>query len=262
MKTFVTVLGLASLVALAACDSAKENQVENAYENQADALDNQADNMEAMADNLCSTLDTLVGAMEAKDPYTRQHSRRVTDLSVEGAKALQMESSQVEALRFAGYLHDIGKIGVKDNVLLKNTSLDPEEYEEVKRHPVVGDSIVASMQLTPDERNVVLLHHERWDGGGYPRGLAGEEIPLVARVAAVADAFDAMTSDRSYRPSKSREQAAGELRRFAGSQFDPGVVEAFLGMLENYQEPKWEPTGRLRPQEMLKRAVMKGGRES
>lgn len=217
---------------------------------------------EAMAGNLRSTLDTLVGAMEAKDPYIRQHSRRVTDLSVAGAEALRMESSQVEALRFAGYLHDIGKIGVKDNVLLKNSSLDPEEYEEVKRHPVVGDSIVSSMQLTPDERNVVLLHHERWDGGGYPRGLAGEEIPLVARVAAVADAFDAMTSDRSYRPSKSRGLAADELKRCAGSQFDSKVVEAFLEMLEHYQEPKQEPTGRLRPQGMLRRTMLKGGRES
>jgi response regulator RpfG family c-di-GMP phosphodiesterase len=217
---------------------------------------------QAMADNLRSTLNALVGAMEAKDPYIRQHSRRVTDLSVAGAEALGMESSQVEALSFAGYLHDIGKIGVKDNVLLKNTSLDPEEYEEVKRHPVLGDSIVSSMQLTPDERNVVLLHHERWDGGGYPRGLAGEEIPLVARVTAVADAFDAMTSDRSYRPSKSQEQAAGELRRFAGSQFDPRVVEAFLGMLKNYQEPEQEPSRRLGPPEMLRRVVMKGGMES
>jgi len=191
---------------------------------------------ESMVSNLHSTLGALVRAMEAKDRYTRRHSRRVTNLAVRTAEVLGLGPGQIEALKFAGYLHDIGKIGVKDHILLKDSKLTADEYREIMRHPVIGETIIRAMDLGQDERHIVRHHHERWDGGGYPDGLAGEDILLPARVVAVADAYDAMTSDRSYRRSRSASEAINELRRCAGSQFDPLVVEAFLQMLERYHQ--------------------------
>ncbi|MCB2228080.1 MAG: response regulator [Desulfarculaceae bacterium] len=191
---------------------------------------------ESMVSNLHSTLGALVRAMEAKDPYTRQHSRRVTNLAVLTAEAMSLGVSQIESLKFAGYLHDIGKIGIKDHILLKESKLTSEEYEEIKRHPDIGESIIRAMDLSQDERHIVRHHHERWDGRGYPDGLAGEDIPLLARVVAVADAYDAMTSDRSYRRSRSVQEAVAELTACAGSQFDPSVVEAFVRMLARYHQ--------------------------
>lgn len=195
---------------------------------------------ESMVSNLHSTLGALVRAMEAKDPYTRQHSRRVTNLAVLTAEIMGLELHQIESLKFAGYLHDIGKIGIKDHILLKETRLTPAEYQEIKRHPAIGESIIRAMDLSQDERHIVRHHHERWDGQGYPDRLSGKEIPLLARVVAVADAYDAMTSDRSYRASRSVEQAATELQECAGSQFDPMVVEGFLQML-NHNHWEAEP---------------------
>ncbi|MCF8101839.1 MAG: response regulator [Desulfarculaceae bacterium] len=197
---------------------------------------------ESMVSNLHSTLGALVRAMEAKDPYTRQHSRRVTNLAVLTAEMMELDASQIESLKFAGYLHDIGKIGVKDHILLKETKLTAEEYEEIKRHPAIGESIIRAMDLSQDERHIVRHHHERWDGRGYPDGLAAEDIPLLARVVAVADAYDAMTSDRSYRRSRRVREAVAELTACAGSQFDPAVVEAFLGMLSRYHQEMDEMT--------------------
>ena len=189
---------------------------------------------ESMVSNLHSTLGALVRAMEAKDPYTRQHSRRVTNLAVLTAEVMELDLGHLEALKFAGYLHDIGKIGIKDHILLKESRLNDHEYREIKRHPVIGESIIRAMDLSQDERHIVRHHHERWDGTGYPDGLAGEDIPLLARVVAVADAYDAMTSDRSYRRSRGVSEAVDELNRCAGTQFDPQVVEAFLRMLARY----------------------------
>lgn len=189
---------------------------------------------EAMAANMRSTLGALVGAMEAKDPYTRQHSRRVTNLSVLTAQVMGLELESIEAIRFAGYLHDIGKIGVKDAVLLKEGPLSDEEYAEIQKHPVIGENIIKNLDLSPAERAIVRNHHERWDGGGYPDGLGGTDIALEARIVSVADAFDAMTSDRPYRRAKDQDQAMAELKRCAGSQFDPQVVEAFLEMLARF----------------------------
>jgi len=189
---------------------------------------------ESMVANMRSTLGALVSAMEAKDPYTRQHSRRVTNFSVLTAQIMGLGLEQIESLRFAAYLHDIGKIGVKDYVLLKDSELSPEEFEHIKRHPVIGESIIKDMDLTEAERSIIRHHHERWDGSGYPDGIAGQEIPLLARIVAVADAFDAMTSDRPYRQAKNGSQAAEELSRCAGRQFDKEIVKAFLEMLTRY----------------------------
>ena len=190
---------------------------------------------ESMVSNMHSTLGALVGAMEAKDPYTRQHSRRVTYFSVLTAQNMGLDIEQIESLRFAAYLHDIGKIGVKDHILLKESRLSRDEFEYIKRHPVIGENIIKDMDLSSNERNIIRHHHERWDGTGYPDGLAGEDIPLLARIVAVADAFDAMTSDRPYRSAKQRAEAETELLKGSSSQFDPRVVEAFLEMLRrNY----------------------------
>ena len=168
---------------------------------------------EAMLSNMRSTLGALVSAMEAKDPYTREHSRRVTNYSVLTAQTMGLGLEHIESLRFAAYLHDIGKIGIRDSVLQKVGKLTDEEYEHIKDHPVIGESIIKHMDLTGHERAIIRHHHERWDGGGYPDGLDRENTPLLARIVAVADAFDAMTSDRPYRKGKAVSEAAGSRRR-------------------------------------------------
>ena len=189
---------------------------------------------ESVVANLHSTLGALVGAMEAKDSYTRRHSRRVTDFSVLTAQTLGLGLDLIESIRFAGYLHDIGKIGIKDSVLLKESRLTDEEYEHIKKHPVIGESIIKDLDLTVHERSIIRHHHERWDGKGYPDGLGEEDIPLAARIVAVSDAFDAMTTNRPYRQSKSRQEAVEELKATAKTQFDPEVVSVFLKMLSRY----------------------------
>ena len=195
---------------------------------------------ESMVTGLHSTLGALVSAMEAKDPYTRQHSRRVTHFSVLTAQVMGMDVAQVESIRFAAYLHDIGKIGISDSILHKETSLTASEYEHIKQHPVIGGQIVQDMDLDSQEKAIIRHHHERWDGKGYPDGLAGTDIPLLARVVAVADAFDAMTTDRPYRKAKTQEEAVIELISCTGQQFDRNVVDAFRQMLDRFhpQKPK------------------------
>jgi HD-GYP domain-containing protein (c-di-GMP phosphodiesterase class II) len=131
-----------------------------------------------------------------------------------------------------GYLHDIGKIGICDSILNKPGPLSIDEYETVKKHPSIGDSIVSELGLSPEERSIIRHHHERWDGAGYPDGLSGEQIPLLARVLSIADAFDAMTSKRAYRDAMSRDQALAELLKNRGKQFDPLALDAFLEVVK------------------------------
>jgi putative nucleotidyltransferase with HDIG domain len=175
-----------------------------------------------------SALQALTAALEAKDTYTRGHSVRVARLAQASARALGLSDEQQEQLYLAALLHDIGKIGVSDSVLLKPGPLEPAEWEEVRSHPVVGGRIVEPAGFHPQVVAAIRHHHEDWSGGGYPDGLAGEEIPLLARIISAADAYDAMTSDRPYRRARTAEEAIEELRRGAGRQFDPRVVDAFL----------------------------------
>ena len=187
---------------------------------------------ESISMNLLATLKALVQSLEAKDAYTRQHSQRVTQYAVELGTIMGCSAEELDAIRFGGHLHDIGKIGIRDQVLLKPGRLTDEEYEIIKQHPVIGEEIISHIGLLPLERAIIRHHHERWDGKGYPDGLAGEEIPKLSRILAVADTFDAMTSCRPYRGALCRGDAHQEIRRNAGTQFDPQVVEAFDAWME------------------------------
>lgn len=179
---------------------------------------------ESVTLNLHATLRALVRTLEAKDPYTKQHSHRVTELSLKLAQLMGCSEDEIDSLRIAGYLHDIGKIGVRDNILMKTGRLTPDEYDVIKMHPVIGEDIVSHL---PAEKELIRHHHERWDGEGYPDGLKGLQIPRLSRILAVADTFDAVTSTRPYRAQRSRRAAVEVIKRNASSQFDPDVVEAF-----------------------------------
>lgn len=183
--------------------------------------------------NLLGTLRTLINTIEAKDNYTKAHSQRVTQYATSIAYHMGLAEEQIEIIRFAGFLHDIGKIGIRDTILLKTDSLTDEEYDIIKAHPVIGESIISPLGFLPQEREIIKYHHERWDGKGYPDGLSGEKIPFLARIVAVADAFDAITSDRPYRKSKSTQEAIEELRLGINSHFDGVPVNAFISCLEN-----------------------------
>ena len=177
-----------------------------------------------------ASIQSLAEALEVKDPYTRGHSIRVSHYSVVIARELGLEGELVRQIELGGHVHDIGKIGVREDVLNKPGKLTDAEYEHIMTHPVVGWRILAPLLAdTPVALNVVRSHHERYDGRGVPDRLAGEQIPFEARIAAVADSFDAMTSDRPYRPDgMTLEASVAELVRCSGSQFDPGIVTAMV----------------------------------
>ncbi len=180
--------------------------------------------------NLHATLRALVRSLEAKDPYTKLHSERVTDLALRIAEEMGCSPESIESLRFAGHLHDIGKIGIRDEILMKPGRLTKEEFEIIKTHPVIGAEIVSHLGLLPEEKAIIRHHHERWDGKGYPDGLLGEETPLLSRILAVADTYDAITSHRPYRTAQSHEFAFEQIRSNGGTQFDPEVVKAFCSL--------------------------------
>jgi putative nucleotidyltransferase with HDIG domain len=179
-----------------------------------------------------ATVRSLAAAVDAKDPYTRGHSDSVAEYALMLADELELSQDQVRTLEMAAYLHDIGKIGVKESILLKPGTLTTDETSQMRHHPLIGASILKPVVFPWPVAPIIRHHHEWWDGSGYPAGLAGEEIPLLARILGVADAYEAMTADRPYRPGRDTVSAAVELRDFSGSQFDPRIVEAFLTMLE------------------------------
>ena len=173
-------------------------------------------------------LPTLSRAIEARDPYTRGHSTRVTALAELLARRLGWSEERLASLRVGGPLHDIGKLAVPEAVLSKEGRLDEQELAQIQEHPRIGARLILRIAALRQAIPYVLYHHERWDGTGYPSGKAGEEIPVEARVLALADAFDAMTSDRPYRPALTREEALAEVERCAGTQFDPEIARLFL----------------------------------
>jgi putative two-component system response regulator len=187
----------------------------------------QSDNIQ-----LFDTIKVLALALDARDHYTHGHSREVTEYAVAIAKEMGLPVKEIEIIRDAGILHDIGKIGIPDAVLLKPGRLTEEEYEQIKKHPEIGKSILQPVNCLADKIPLIYHHHERVDGTGYPAGLAGENIPLGARILAVADAYQAMTSDRPYRKALSMQIAIGELEKFKGKQFDPQIVDIFLRILK------------------------------
>lgn len=179
----------------------------------------------------------LATALDARDPYTAGHSERVSAISVAIGRQMRLDDEQLEVLRLGALLHDIGKIGVSDHILRKPGPLTAEEFELIKQHPALGARILRSVPFLARHVPIVELHHERPDGKGYPRGLAGHEIPPLARIAHVADAFDAITSARAYRPARESGEALAELWKHAGAQFDAEVVQALAAALPHISAP-------------------------
>ena len=179
------------------------------------------------------TIQTLRYTVEAKDPYTRGHSDRVSEYSVLIGKKLNLPEKEIEKLRLGGLFHDIGKIGVPDSILLKTTKLSDDEYSEIKNHPTIGAHILSNATLFNDVIPIVKHHHERYDGNGYPGRLQGENIPYLARITSVADSFDAMTSRRTYRNALELDIVKQEIEKNLGTQFDPEIGKTFLDILNN-----------------------------
>jgi HD-GYP domain-containing protein (c-di-GMP phosphodiesterase class II) len=169
----------------------------------------------------------LANAIDEKDPYTRGHSERVAYYSACVAKHLGMNTDEVERVHLSGIIHDVGKIGIEDKILRKAAALTDDEYEIMKQHPTKGEHILEAVPLLKEKAGDGLMHHENVDGSGYPRGLKGDEIPLFGRIVSVADAFDAMTTDRPYSKAMTFEAAIARLRFLAGKKFDPPCVDAF-----------------------------------
>jgi putative two-component system response regulator len=179
-----------------------------------------------------SVIFALAAAVEAQDPYTEKHLQRMASLSERLARAAGLDPHQVLAVRYGSILHDVGKIGVNEAILRKPGPLTEEEWAQVREHPAIGARIVRSMRLAQRIAPIVRGHHEHWDGRGYPDGLKGKEIPIGARVVALVDAYDAMSTDRSYRAALPPEVIRAELEQNAGKQFDPHLTVLLLHLLE------------------------------
>ncbi len=201
-----------------------ENYLEEMVEQRTAELDN---TLHSLEDAYRNTLKALTAALETRDSETHGHSERVVSFSLRLGRELGLSREQTRALEFGSLLHDIGKIGVPDAILRKPAKLTDEEWVRMRQHPVLGQQILHGIEFLEGAARVVSQHHERWNGSGYPLGLRGAEIDLNARIFAVADAFDAMVSDRVYRAGRPYEGAAAELDRYADEQFDPEVVKAF-----------------------------------
>jgi len=183
---------------------------------------------ENIYENLLSTLSAFVTTVEARDAYTKAHSHRVTQMAMIMAREWGCSKEEIDVVDFAGRLHDIGKIGIRDDILLKPGPLTPSEYEIIKQHPLIGESIVGQLGLWDREKAIIRHHHEQYDGSGYPDGLRGDEIPLLARILAVADAYDAMITRRPYRVVIESSDALAVIRGAGGNQFDPVFADLFL----------------------------------
>ncbi len=210
-----------------------ENQLEELVEQRTAELDRTLDSLE---DAYRSTLKALAAALETRDHETHGHSQRVVSFSLRLGYELRLGQNQLKSLELGSLLHDIGKIGVPDAILRKPGALDEDEWIKMRQHPLHGQQILCGIEFLEGAARVVAQHHEKWDGSGYPLALSGEDIDLNARIFAVADAFDALTSDRVYRKAQSYEAAAAELDRCSGQHFDPKVVAAF----HRISQEEWE----------------------
>ncbi len=198
---------------------------------------NQMRTITKMNDNLeksyIDSIEILRHTVEAKDPYTRGHSDRVSEYAVLLGKKLNLPNEDIEKLKIGGLFHDIGKIGIPDSILLKESKLTDEEYIKIKEHPVIGYNILENADMFKNIIDIIKYHHERFDGNGYPERLAGTNIPYLARITSIVDSFDAMTSRRSYRDSLPMDVVKSEILQNLGSQFDPEIGIAFLDILDN-----------------------------
>ncbi|MBN1545642.1 MAG: response regulator [Syntrophaceae bacterium] len=191
---------------------------------------------ESLYGNLIETFKSLVASIQVRDHYTEEHSYRVMNLSLQIAAAMGCDEAEMESLKIAAILHDVGKIAIPDSVLMKPGRLTDEEYTIIKNHPSIGETILQSIVIFENERNIILHHHERWDGRGYPDGLAGEDIPFLARILCVVDSYDAMTNTRPYRQAMRVEDAIVELLKNRGTQFDEKVVDCMVKLV--LQQPQ------------------------
>ena len=207
--------------------AAKEEQLERYAADLRETFKQERERAQQLSDSYMATVRALANAVEARDAYTGKHAERVAAYGLEIARALGSKLADDPQSEFGFLLHDIGKLAVPDRVLFKPEPLDDEERRAIERHPVLGCDILQGIEFLGDAKAVVRSHHERWDGEGYPDGLAGEEIPLAARVFAVADTLDALTTDRPYRRGQPLSTAREVIAAASGTQFDPAVVEAF-----------------------------------
>lgn len=191
------------------------------------------DTYEKLEKAYLESIETLRYTVEAKDTYTRGHSDRVSAYSVLIGEKLDLDNTDLNTLKIGGLFHDVGKIGVPDNILLKDAKLSDDEYSEIKNHPSIGAHILSTATIFKDIIPIVKHHHERYDGNGYPGRLKGEDIPYLARITAIADSFDAMTSKRTYRDCLPIEFVIKEFENNKGTQFDPKIDDVFLNILKN-----------------------------
>jgi len=203
----------------------KEHQLQRYAADLRDTFVAERERAEELRASYVATVRALTNAVEARDAYTGKHAERVAAYGLELAARIDPELAANPQVEFGFLLHDVGKVAIPDGVLYKATDLGVEEQSLMRRHPVIGFEIVSGIEFLEEAAQIVRHHHERFDGEGYPDGLAGEEIPLAARIFSVADALDAMTTDRPYRPGLSLDRARDEIRAGAGTQFDPAVVE-------------------------------------
>jgi HD-GYP domain-containing protein (c-di-GMP phosphodiesterase class II) len=187
-----------------------------------------------------SSIQMLAAAVDAKDPYTQGHSARVTNYSVTIAKNMDFTDLEIEKVKIAAMLHDVGKIGIDDHILRKPSLLTPEEYEEIKKHPEKGANIMSPVKQLEDIIPLMRYHHERVNGSGYPDGIQGEEIPVAAQILSVADTFDAMTTDRPYQKAMEPEYVVAKIKSWVGIRFRREVVDGFLRAFENGEIQKAE----------------------
>ena len=208
--------------------------------------------------NFFETVEALAEAIEKKDSYTGGHTKRVAHFAMSIARQMRLTPEQMRAVRLGAILHDVGKIGIDDHILKKDGSLNDEEWRLMKTHPQLGFEIMHRVEGMYEVTHGIRFHHERWDGRGYPNGLKGEEIPLVARVISVADAYDAMVSNRPYRQGIGVERAYDEIVKNQGTQFDPVVVQAFIQAFESGQMGRGSGQRKKQDQKNLKKMASSG----